>query len=407
MQTLHICLISAQILPNLIPALQDKNIVGVVTFSGDGTTNIQRQTLEKLLNNNGIEVIKKLKASKSFDLPVLKEKAQELRNWLEKQATDKRWCINITGGTKPMAIAMMTVFQNCPQAEIIYQDTQSKTLLNIEDETKNQVNKSVIDIPTYLATQGFWVTSTATDHQDDIDHLQDRRYLLDKIFKPNINRAWLLTKVLNYPASEASDEKKSLSQSYYAYNDPKPDAIPYLEMLEQEGLFTWDRANRTFTFSSRDAAKYLGGGWLEEYTYWAAVDAGIEHIGLSVIGEWKTQNRTVDNVSFNEFDVVLCHNNQLLLIECKASSFNKEQKGQDIVNKIEALGKLAGGYYGKSMLVASNDIKEHDEHTYHVFQRLADYKIELADRSALRNLKQKLIDWKVSCEPKKALETNT
>ncbi|MEI8650387.1 DUF1887 family CARF protein [Paraglaciecola sp. Hal342] len=87
---------------------------------------------------------------------------------------------------------------------------------------------------------------------------------------------------------------------------------------------------------------------MKKHAYWCALEAGIEYVGLNVYGEWDMQ--ATNKPASNEFDLACCHNNQLLVVECKALAFNDEVKGQDIVNKIEALKSKAGGVYGKSLL---------------------------------------------------------
>jgi hypothetical protein len=60
---------------------------------------------------------------------------------------------------------------------------------------------------------------------------------------------------------------------------------------------------------------------------------------------------------------MVCHNNQLMVIECKDLAFNDEGRGQEIVNKIEALKSKAGGVFSKSMLVASDKLSDDNLYT--------------------------------------------
>jgi hypothetical protein len=398
MQTIHICLISGYILPNLIPALMDQNIAGVISFSGDGQQQKQRKLLVELLDRRGVTLLKSVKANNSFDLPTLLHCASELKAWLEDNASDKIWKINVTGGTKPMALAIFSVFQNHPNSEIIYQDTQSLTLRNLTDTSKDQANHSVIDYETYLAAQRFNVTQQAIYDQDDVDHILARKWIIDKVFMPNMWQIWQFTTLFNTPASRIKSKNGTINLTQPLRNGIKLNAArdKLLKALEPANLFTLNQDNKTITFFDEDAAAFLGGGWLEEYAYWCAVDAGIEYVGLNVFGEWDMQ--AADKPSSNEFDVVCCHNNQLLVIECKALAFNDEVKGQDVVNKIEALKSKAGGIFGKSMLVASDELSENNQYTQHIVQRLKDYKIDLIQNSNLKQLTERLSDWQKKCD---------
>lgn len=397
MQSIHVCMISGNVLPNLIPALSDKNITGVITFSGDGKERTQVQLLKGLLEKKGIELLKSVRANSSFELPVLRKTAEELRDWLLKQAPDKRWIINLTAGTKLMMLALYDVFKNQPQAELVYQDTQSGMLRNIEEPERDSPNLSALDHLSYLAAQRFDVTKEGIGSADDEAHLAERRWIIDKLIMPNIYRIWMLTTLFNHTATQV-DRSGKLKQSLNAKYKFSSQIEPVLTKMEEANLFTLDRQNRTITYADKEAAKFLGGGWLEEYVYWCARDAGIEHVGINVFGEWNMKD--TERPTTNEFDVVLCHHNQLMVIECKALAFNDEAKGQDIVNKIEALGRKAGGLFGKSMLVASDKLEEDNKYTSHIVQRLKDYKIDMLHRKNLKNLTSTLVSWKQRCEPR-------
>ncbi|MEI8650385.1 hypothetical protein P4S73_24960 [Paraglaciecola sp. Hal342] len=90
MQTIHVCLISESILPNLIPAFMDENIAGIISFSGDGKQKKKRQLLTQLLEERNIPLLKSMNANNSFDLPTLIQCANELKDWLEKTPVIKR-----------------------------------------------------------------------------------------------------------------------------------------------------------------------------------------------------------------------------------------------------------------------------------------------------------------------------
>lgn len=398
MQTIHVCLISESILPNLIPALMDENIAGIISFSGDTKQKKKRQLLTQLLEERNIPLLKSMNANNSFDLPTLIQCANELKDWLEKNASDKTWKINVTGGTKPMALAIYSVFQAHTNSEIIYQDTQSLTLRNLTAPAKDQPNYSVINYDTYLAAQRFNITQQAIYDQDDLDHLMARKWIIDQVLMPNMWQIYHFTSFFNKSAASVKSKNGHVNLT-----QPFPQKFKFHDALEEmladmqpANLFTLDRDKKTITFYDEEAAAFLGGGWLEEYAYWCALEAGIEYVGLNVYGEWDMQ--TTNKPASNEFDLVCCHNNQLLVVECKALAFNDEVKGQDIVNKIEALKSKAGGVYGKSLLVACDKLQAENRHTQHIVQRLNDYKIDLKQRNELKKLTAYFAQWRAECE---------
>ena len=400
--TLHICLISAQILPNLIPVLSDENVSGVISFSGDGREQKQRSTFETILNKNNIEIIKKVRSKSSYEIDVITTAAETLKAWLQKNEEDKIWKINLTGGTKPMSIAMHNVFKDEDKAELIYQDSQSKRILNLYTPEKTEDNKSVLDLPTYLSAQKFRIQSSSLGDQDYIDHIADRRWVIEKVFMRNAQNIGNILKVLNATGSSVEENQEAtLKQSFYKDKLNRGNERP-LQALEDANFFTLNRDKGEIIFTDYEAARFLSGGWLEEYAYWCAVDAGIEHIALNVEGYW--EDNDTDEPAYNEFDVVLCHHNQLRVIECKASAFHDKGKGQEIVNKIETLGGKAGGLFGSSLLLATARI-DTEKNSKHIARRLKTYRTELIEHSDLPNLTGKLIEWKNRCLPKSLKET--
>jgi hypothetical protein len=405
MSKIHVCIVSQQVLPNLIPVLSDENVSGFILFAGDSTQKKQGRRLKNILESKNIECIKSVNAKNSFDYGAILAVAQKLRQQLARDYADSTWVINITNGTKVMSLALHNAFYDATQVELIYVDTQNGAIRYMSEQQVPIPMKSVIDLPTYMAAQNFIMTENPAYNVDDIDYMQNRRFLIDKVYKPNFGRMWLLSTIFNRSGSEAI-KKKCLIQPIS--NKIKSDAIPLMSKLEDAGLFVWDRDKNTLSFENEETAFFLAGGWLEEYAYWCAVDAGATDIGINVKGYWdKDVSNNANNKPTNEFDLLLCHQNQLMVIECKTmANINEGGKGQDIVNKIEALGSNLGGLFGKSMLLSTSKVSEDDDYSQHIASRLRSYKIDVMHSRDLHNLTDKIKQWMRSCESNIVVDTS-
>ena len=61
----------------------------------------------------------------------------------------------------------------------------------------------------------------------------------------------------------------------------------------------------------------------------------------------------------NQFDGLALHRNRMLFIEAKTAKMDEEEKEQEVLNKIEALGSFATGEFGTLLLVSARILPEH------------------------------------------------
>ena len=95
-----------------------------------------------------------------------------------------------------------------------------------------------------------------------------------------------------------------------------PHLVQGITLLEKYELA--QRENKKLIFASASAAQFVGGTWFEELCYFAAMEAGIEHVATSVKGNALPRHRQVnDDDVANEFDLVCVNNNQALFGEVK------------------------------------------------------------------------------------------
>lgn len=120
------------------------------------------------------------------------------------------------------------------------------------------------------------------------------------------------------------------------------------------------QGNCIFEFNDwPDFAKYLSGGWFEEYTYlklMPLVDDGI--IKDIRIGYRVALNDGVNskepfktNQTYQEFDIILTDGSRLYIIECKSGN----TVVGEYVNKLESITRYFGGVMAKGILLVCKD----------------------------------------------------
>lgn len=401
MQTIHINLVSEQLLPNLISTFADKECQGVVLVLGDNTQRDKAETLQHLYNERGLPILWASEGNSSHRPAQLQQQAKELINWLADHHGDARWILNATCGTKPMALVFAKEFNHfnsehpdstqdgIPRALIVYTDSQNRELPLLNDGVDFALKwQAVLSMDEMLTANDFERKEWIDESNDDEIHARAEltRYL-GKQFQRKC-------RYFISPLQGAAN-KAAYQQDYRAELDNKPnkDAETLCLRLQQEGLLQCSAENnKLLQFTSEDACRYLAGRWLEELTYLTALECGFSEVAMSVEGEWQTEALRQQSVrgKNNEFDVLICHNNQLLTIECKAKYWGDHQHGestnQDVVLKLESLGRKLGGLFGERLLISARPLPDE------MVQRARDNRITLCDKAdsqAIRTILQK------------------
>ncbi|WP_299791649.1 DUF1887 family CARF protein [uncultured Shewanella sp.] len=363
MKTVHINLVSEQLIPNLIPTLGDENCIGVVLVLGDSKFADKAERVENLYRRNKIPILWHSQGGSSTRLSQLHKQANSVIDFLATHHGACHWVLNATCGTKPMALAFANAFnqQDKQQALVIYTDTEHKEIPLLNPGVDFTLPfKSVLSLDDYLLANSFEYDQ-AIRHGNDQEVLQRApltRYLAeqlgDKCHK-------MLGAIQAMATNAAKDYPQSQVQTMPSV--PHSDYAHLYQRLSEEGLLHWDGHSQHINFQSENVCQYLAGRWLEEFTYLTALDCGAEEVAMSVSGRWLQGSRHFNNEDItNEFDVLVLHNNQLLTIECKASNWFRQEehgsKNQDIIHKLDTLSKNLGGLFGSPMLVTAQQLSD-------------------------------------------------
>ncbi|MBF0583240.1 MAG: DUF1887 family protein, partial [Magnetococcales bacterium] len=213
---------------------------------------------------------------------------------------------------------------------------------------------------------------------------------------------------INYLVSKAMSQNRLMHPTQTLDYDPGESLSILLARLAEEGMLQWTpQRARDVTFVSSESAAYIGGIWLEEFAYLQIRQAGLENIEVGVTVTWQNSKKDASHVN-NEFDLLVTHRNRLLVVECKSGRVSAQkqagqdhlcptcknpldQKPQDIVHKIDALGKKVGGLFGSTLLLSAQKLDDRAK------ERAKRAKITVLDgENGLRSLSDEIRGWMTS-----------
>ena len=381
---IHVCLVSAQAAPNLLPILDSAFKPKKAIFLVSKTMKQRAEYLAKTFEKLNVKV--KLKnISDEFNFGLMEDEIFKLVEEYENESI----ALNVTGGTKLMSIAAENAFSALGKP-IFYIDTDSNHILFISknEEQKWLPNlemkaKNKIDI--YLSAYGSTVLST----QNPIER---EKYL--PAIEPFIKNYDNYTQVIPLLNLHATLSQSNGYKSEYTKDNKKIGKLDELLLgLDYQGLLNYD--GQTIDFKNREIKTFLNGGWLEDYTYFQLKEiANIEDIacGADVANPkfklGKNEYSSENKGNKNEFDIVFMAKNKLHIIECKTQLMDKNGgiKADDILYKLETL-KDYGGLMTKKCLVSYFEVPEQ------VKNRANFLNIEIIQGKDLQRLKSKIQEW--------------
>lgn len=382
----HVCLISAQAAPNLLPILDSQFKPRKAIFLVSTSMKEKAQYLANTFDKKGVKV-EQIKLEDEFDFTSLENQLIELLD----QYADENIALNVTGGTKLMAIAAQQVFSMAGKP-IFYLDTENNRLLFISktEDNKNIPSQQILaknDLDTYLSSYGFKLIQKHTNTNRDLSYLGENFITYYQDYKndiPLLNKYALLS-------------EKSAFKAQIEPNDSPPSSfIELLKDLSDENVINYDENKNQIDFKNKDTKEYLNGIWLEEYTYDSIKDIKIiDDIAFSVdVGNHKYQLKKSEyspenKGNRNEFDVVFIAKNKLHIIECKTQILERNNgvKAEDILFKLETL-KDYGGLLTKKCLVSYHEITSDAVHN-----RARELQIEIIQGKDLQRLRTKIQEW--------------
>lgn len=360
--TIHLALVSDQVLANLIPALMERPALVVLACSRAMAGRGLDGRLKAALGRAGIPVRLWPQPAPDAGLRQIQEFALEIAAGLTAEHPGAELVLNATGGTKLMALGFVEVFRGIA-SRILYTDTAHGRIEVLPDAAGHVPAAvpmtDVLDVPSYLAAQGFRFQRARSDDADWQARAAGRkaackhlgRGIADPTLQPLIG-------TLNWHADQALEripgtwDERLIAPERTLDRPPRGPWADAFGALAAAGLIDWQPGAARFRLIDADAAHFIRGGWLEEYAYHALGDAGAFDVRLGVEGVWQDAGRGGDAAPNNELDVLACHVNQLLFVEAKTLRF-RDGNDNELAYKLDSLGQDARGLFGETWLLSA------------------------------------------------------
>ena len=288
-----------------------------------------------------------------------------------------------TGGTKLMVLAIHQQLLNLASGQgryrLLYADTFQQTLSWLDDTPRQEAMQDVLTRDEQLLLRGYRTTNDtrpAQIQQRAAERAKVTRFMGEKSAQL---KGFLST--LNYHANQAADGK-SLTRDMDYLPRASTAAGKLLDLAQEHGLLTMDEAYSSITFTNQEAAKYLGGGWVEEYVF-------LKFTGTLAPTQYTLGAQITHSVSktSNEIDGIAVANNRALIIECKAK---KQDQAQDAIYKLGQLVKQVGGLMARGLYVSAKPVSDTDR------ARAREYGVDILAGDELATLSDYLRRWKDS-----------
>ncbi|MEW5891280.1 MAG: DUF1887 family CARF protein [Pseudomonadota bacterium] len=365
----HICLVSAQATPNFIPALDSRFRPKEVILLVSVDMQERARWLETVLKQRGIAAW-----SRPISDPWSVTRTQEEILDVLLKCDGKSVALNVTGGTKLMAIAAQDVFREA-RKPVFYVHPERNEIVPLFSDDERFVIEERVKLPDYLSIHGY------RELGRDTREFPARLHILCEEFIKDVERFAKPLRALNSLAHQA---KGSLRARLVGRSDDAERVRELLAKLDRYGLAKV--SGDEIVFLDENARFFANGGWLEVYVAGVVSDlpdsSHIQDVARSLKVESAGKAR-------NEIDVALLVANRLFLIECKTKYLNgqgEEGPGAEMLYKLDSLAAL-GGLNTRGAIVSFQTLKHADR------QRAKDLGIKIIEGGQLRNLGDHLRNW--------------
>jgi len=343
---IQVCLVSAQAAANLLPALDGALKPLHMLLVTSPAMQKQARHLEDVLKEIGIRT-EQLPLTNEHDYATLESDLLQWASHHEEDAADI--ALNLTGGTKLMALAAQTVAQAAGW-QTFYMDVDTDQALWLGKD-KRPVHKlgEHLRLAHYLRSYGY--TPTAKLHKPQTTHAQ--RQLMATLAQ-EIGSLERPLSQLNWLAQQTED-RRSL---HIALSEEQRDSRGLEALLRNfENAGALQVRNGSLQFTDQAARDFVKGGWLEEYAFESLASvSGIRDKAANLAVQ------SSDGVK-NEMDIAFLARNRLFVIECKTARMDRPEapKANDALFKLAENCRRIGGLGTKGMLLSYRALREAEQ----------------------------------------------
>ncbi len=382
----HVCLVSAQATPNLIAAIDAQWRPRRVVLVTSTEMNDHANHLERVLKRRGLAV-ERLPIADAYDYFGLYD---TFFHFLD--APKDAVALNVTGGTKIMAMAAQEAFRDA-KAPVFYVNASTDEILVIGDRKRNASLTAKVGLADFLEAHGYTFANGIRPAKPNVTREESDLTLriVDAVEKFG---PWLGE--LNAIAAQA---RGSLVGKLDERQRDSINLNAIVDLFAEGGHIL--RENQGLRFASERSRLFVGGGWLEQHAFKAMADlAGTRHFadyGMNM------QILAPNGATANEIDGAFLYRNTLHLIECKAANLastgnSGDDKGTEAIYKLETLLKM-GGLRTRGMLIdyrgrLSTAYGAGDKRRVEAnFARAKAANIRIVSGGAIKTLKNEISQW--------------
>lgn len=285
--------------------------------------------------------------------------------------------LNVTGGTKLMALAAQSVAQAAGW-RVFYVDVDTDEVIWLGRENQRKKLAAQLRLPHYLKGYGFQLSEGIARPPAERRHNELLKTLIGQIGSLEAPLGQL-----NFLAQEA-ETRKSLTIELTDEQQDSRGLEALLRNFASAGVLAVN--DRTIKFTSEEDRIFANGGWLEHHVYQTVSNL---HGALGLRD--KAANLVVVDQSDvkNELDVAFLAKNRLFIIECKTARMDSTRapKANDTLFKLSEVCRRVGGLGTRGMLASYRPLAESEKKLAHALG------INVVASSELARLEERLKDW--------------
>ncbi len=371
---IHLCLVSAQAAANLLPALDKHHRPDAVVLITTASMQSQADNLAAVFRENGLQV-SAIKLENEHDF----EHMEETLMGFATEHEDDEILLNLTGGTKLMALAAQSVADEAQwQKFYVDADTDQITLLGRKSRSTSQALSEQLRLRHYLRGYGFDLSGKSEPFNPNHQQQSLMSTLVLQIGSLESPLAQL-----NWLAQQAEDQRK-LDVTMAPTQQDSRSLEALLRQFSDAGMLVVSGA--TIRFPNQAALRFVKGGWLEQHVFQQVASVSGElHIRDKAANLEVTDSAGVKN----EMDVAFMARNRLFVLECKTARMDKPEapKANDTLFKLAENCRRIGGIATKGMLVSYRKLRDSETKLARALH------IEVVAGQDISRLPEKLKSW--------------
>lgn len=371
----HLLLVSEQAMPNFLPILDKETRPNVVTLVVSNRMRNRAEWLKKEIEKCKVEV--------ALDIDIGDSEANIaaiydiLEAW-SKANSDlfQNSVLNLTGGTKPMAIAAQELYRYGGRP-IFYVDIKTNEVRFVKDDFKIENQRCVLlkkelKLAHLFGLNGLKLISGEFKSEipnDSWRQFSEEVKAKQSQFARSLSRLnSLASAVAVQEKYERNKKKESLRLDDKGARDEEWEYL--LDILRMASLIQGTPGDESFT--SHEAAKFCNGIWLEHHVFTVLKELGFDkdHALLNAkIADVQTGERK------NELDSIVIYKNTCFVIEDKTANMRKKDSTVRVDSAVYKLAQLTKtmGLRAKGILVSAIGVQKEDR------DRARAYNVEVID----------------------------